>query len=311
MADRRKLHETIAHIAGESNVLTGEPMGKHTSFGAGGRTDHYIVIQSVEVLRDVVKVLREADLPFFIMGNGTNILVSDKGYNGAIISYRGTDFSTVSVTEANRIVAGSAVTLETVSQRAEDASLCGFEGLSGIPGRIGGALTMNAGAYGYEMKDVVAHVRAVDLDREDLPLITLTNAEMRFGYRTSIAKTRNLFFTEAAFVLQSGARAQIAEKRAELNRQRREKQPLEYRSAGSTFKRPEGHFAGKLIEEAGLKGASEGGAQVSEKHAGFIVNRGNASATDIITLMRRVRKEVLERSGVLLEPEVIILGETL
>ena len=145
----------------------------------------------------------------------------------------------------------------------------------------------------------------------NLPLITLTNAEMRFGYRTSIAKTRNLFFTEAVFVLQSGARAQIAEKRAELNRQRREKQPLEYRSAGSTFKRPEGHFAGKLIEEAGLKGASEGGAQVSEKHAGFIVNRGNASATDIITLMRRVRKEVLERSGVLLEPEVIILGETL
>ncbi|MBR0173049.1 MAG: UDP-N-acetylmuramate dehydrogenase [Lachnospiraceae bacterium] len=311
MPDQQTLYETIANITGEDGVRTGEPMGAHTSFGAGGRADYYIVVQSENMFRDVVKTLRQADLPYFIIGNGTNVLVSDAGYHGAVISYRGAEFAAVSVTGETRITAGSGVTLEAISQRAEDAALCGFEGLSGIPGRVGGALTMNAGAYGDEMKDAVETVRAIDLDTEDLPLITLTNADMRFGYRTSIAKTRNLFFTEATFALQKGERAKIAARRAELGRQRREKQPLEYRSAGSTFKRPEGYFAGKLIEEAGLKGASEGGAQVSEKHAGFIVNRGGASATDIITLMRRVRETVRENSGILLEPEVILLGETL
>lgn len=311
MADRQKLYETITSITGEDGVLTDEPMGKHTSFGAGGCADYYITVRSPEAFCAVIKILRGAEIPSFVIGNGTNILVSDAGYRGALIAYRGADSRSVSAAEGDRIVAGSGASLEAVAQCAEQEALTGFEGLSGIPGLVGGALTMNAGAYGDEMKDVVETVRAIDLDAEDLPLITLTNADMRFGYRTSVAKTRNLFFTEATFALRKGERAQIAGKRAEWNRLRREKQPLEYRSAGSTFKRPEGHFAGKLIEDAGLKGASEGGAQVSEKHAGFIVNRGGARATDIISLMRRVRREVQAHSGIILEPEVILLGEEL
>ncbi|MBR0092305.1 MAG: UDP-N-acetylmuramate dehydrogenase [Lachnospiraceae bacterium] len=307
-----------------ADIRVAEPMEAHTTFRAGGKADLFVTVSGVADLCACIRLLKEAGVPFFFAGRGSNLLVSDKGWHGAIIRPGGGCFQELRI-DGTRVTAGAAVTLFQAAQAANEASLSGMEALSGIPGSIGGALAMNAGAYGTEMKDVVTGVTALDLQllsgvpqsgaEDDASatdaVIRLTGEEMRFGYRTSVAKTRPLVFLEAELSLTPGDREEIRGRMQELQKQRSTKQPLEYPSAGSTFKRPEGHFAGKLIEEAGLRGFTVGGAQVSEKHCGFIVNKGGATATDILTLMRHVRARVLETSGVPLEPEVMILGEEL
>ena len=322
-ANPEKLAAQLREILPGTDIRVAEPMDAHTTFRAGGRADLFVSVESVTDLAACIALLMREEMPFFVAGRGSNLLVSDKGYHGAVLRPGGGQFQELR-TDGAKITAGAAVTLFQAAQTALETGLSGMEALSGIPGTIGGALAMNAGAYGTEMKDVGEGVRALDLQMlsdalrrgaEDAAatecVIRLTAEEMQFGYRTSLAKTRPLVFLEAELSLMPGDQEEIRGRMQELQTQRSTKQPLEYPSAGSTFKRPEGHFAGKLIEEAGLRGYSVGGTQVSEKHCGFVINKGGASATDILTLMRHVRARVLENSGITLEPEVMILGEEL
>lgn len=297
-----------------ADIRVAEPMETHTTFRAGGKADLFIPVRSSQTLYGLIRFFGEQGIPYVILGRGSNVLVSDRGYHGAVLTLQGDVFCDLEV-RGEEMICGAAVSLHQAAEAACEAGLSGMEALAGIPGSIGGALAMNAGAYGTEMKDVVYMVKALDAEREATeeadPLVDITNGGMHFGYRTSVAKERPLVFLETIMRLQKGNPEEIRNKMRDFREQRREKQPLEYPSAGSTFKRPEGHFAGKLIEDAGLRGYTVGGAQVSEKHCGFVINKGGATATDILTLMREVRRRVSEHSGVSLEPEVMILGEEL
>ena len=316
MNDRFPWKNRIRKILPETDVFEDEPMERHTTFRAGGRADVFAFVRDTDSLRRACLHLEEADVPYLVIGRGSNILVSDAGYHGAILCLAGDLFQTqqrIRLADGTDVIrAGAAVTLSELAHFAAEQGIEGYVPLSGIPGTIGGALTMNAGAYGAEIKDVFLSVRALDSGADGLPEITLQKTEMAFGYRTSVAKERRLLFLDADFSTEQRLdRDELKKQMRELAAIRKEKQPLEYPSAGSTFKRPEGAFAAKLIEEAGLKGLTVGGAQVSGKHAGFLVNRGGATATDVIALMREVRHRVEETSGIRLEPEVILLGEEL
>ena len=292
-------------VADRGSVCADEPMAKHTTFRAGGAADYFVTADS-SCLRPVLRFLKSGHIPFVILGNGSNVLVSDAGYHGAVIHlHEGTDIRI----QDNTLTCGAGERLSVVAHAALEQGCDGLVFAAGIPGTIGGALVMNAGAFGGEMKDIVQSVTALDLQNEEIPELTLTNAEMAFSYRHSIASKRSLCFTSAMLKLTPGDKEDIAARMQDISRMRTEKQPLNYPSAGSTFKRPEGFFAGKLIMEAGLKGYSVGGAQVSEKHCGFVINRGGATAADIYTLIKEVQKKVFEQSGVALEREVILLGE--
>lgn len=295
--------DRIKEIVGNENVLTNEPMSKHTSFRTGGNADYFINIEDETVLKDIIYLLREEAVPYYILGNGSNVLVSDEGYDGVILHLAGS-FTRTEIKE-NRLYAGAAVPLSVAASQAAEAELTGMEFAHGIPGTVGGALVMNAGAYGGEMSQIVEAVRLLDQDGQILEWKT---EAMEFGYRTSILKKEPLIALSTVFLLQPGIKREITDKMNELMAARKEKQPLEYPSAGSTFKRPEGHFAGKLIQDAGLRGYSIGGARVSEKHCGFIINDGNATSEDIYRLILNVQKKVMENSGVMLEPEVLFLG---
>lgn len=312
--DAAQVAESVRTRLPGTEVREAEPMAQHTSFRAGGAADLFVPVRSSQTLYGLIRFFGEQGIPYVILGRGSNVLVSDLGYHGAVLTLQADVFCDLEV-RGEEMICGAAVSLHQAAEAACEAGLSGMEALAGIPGSIGGALAMNAGAYGTEMKDVVHMVKALDAERESTeeadPLVDITNAGMHFGYRTSVAKERPLVFLKTILRLQKGNPEEIRNKMRDFREQRREKQPLEYPSAGSTFKRPEGHFAGKLIEEAGLRGYSVGGAQVSEKHCGFVINKGGASATDILTLMRNVRERVHETFGVTLEPEVMILGEEL
>ena len=297
------LSEELAVIAGEGNVLEHESMSRHCSFRAGGEARFFVTVQDTDTLIRLMKLIEENELEWFLLGNGSNLLVSDRGYDGIIIKL-GSGLEDISV-EEDTITAGPAVLLSRIAAVAAEHSLSGMEFASGIPGSLGGALTMNAGAYGGEMKDIVGNVSIYFYGEG---VCRVDNAGMEFGYRYSLLKKKRGIVLGSSLKLTHGIKEEILMKASGLNMQRREKQPLEYPSAGSTFKRPEGYFAGKLISDAGCKGMSIGGACVSEKHAGFIINKGNATATDIYSLMSRVQKKVRQDFGVLLEPEVILLG---
>ena len=285
-------------------MLEQEPMARHTTFRIGGPADYFVELGSIEQIRAAIQVCREENLPWFVLGRGSNLLVSDKGYRGVILSiYK--DFQKTEI-QGETVTVQAGVLLTTLSGKVLDASLTGLEFASGIPGTIGGAVVMNAGAYGGEMKDIVRKVTVLDRDGE---LRTLTCGEMQFGYRTSLAKKKGYIVLGAELTLKQGEKEKIRGEMQALKAKRIEKQPLEFPSAGSTFKRPEGYFAGKLIMDAGLRGAAVGGAQVSEKHCGFVVNTGNATAADVRELMRQVQGKVQEQFGVHLEPEVRFLGE--
>lgn len=302
MTDR--ISRRFCEIVGENKVLEQEPMARHTTFRIGGPADYFVELGSIEQIRAAIQVCREENLPWFVLGRGSNLLVSDKGYRGVILSiYK--DFQKTEI-QGETVTVQAGVLLTTLSGKVLDASLTGLEFASGIPGTIGGAVVMNAGAYGGEMKDIVRKVTVLDQDGE---VRTLTCGEMQFGYRTSLAKKKGYIVLGAELTLKQGEKEKIRGEMQALKAKRIEKQPLEFPSAGSTFKRPEGYFAGKLIMDTGLRGFQVGGAQISEKHCGFVVNTGDATAEDVKNLIEEVQKRVREKFGVTLEPEVKFLGE--
>ena len=284
-------------------VMKDEPMSRHTTFRVGGTADFFVEIGSPEELLDIINYLTETDRSYFILGNGSNLLVGDKGYEGVIL-HLGERFNSITV-EGNTITAQAGALLSTVAKTAAKNGLSGMEFAAGIPGTIGGAVVMNAGAYESEMKQIITKVTVMTREGE---ILELDNETMEFGYRTSIIKNRPFVVLSAVISLEKGDMASIQSKMDDFNNRRRSKQPLEYPSAGSTFKRPEGYYAGKLIMDAGLRGYRVGGAQVSEKHCGFIINVGNATAADISELMDEVIEKVEKQFSVTLEPEIIRIG---
>jgi UDP-N-acetylmuramate dehydrogenase len=293
----------LKRLIGKDKVLLNEFMKYHTSFKVGGPSDVMVIPENYEILQQVIRTCMDEQVPFYVIGNGTNLLVKDKGIRGVVIKITKLDKITI---EDKKLVSQSGALIADVSQRALEASLTGFEFACGIPGCVGGAVAMNAGAYISEIANVIESALIIDNFGE---IRRLSKDELELGYRSSAVLKYGYTVLEASFNLQSGDYSAIKEKVDDLQRRRREKQPLEYPSAGSTFKRPEGFFAGKLIEDCGLKGTSIGGAEVSQKHSGFIINKGNAKAKDIIDLIAYVQKVVLEKFGVELHPEVRIIGE--
>ncbi len=298
------LYEYLTEVLGRENVLRKEPMSRHTTFRVGGEAEYFAKIQEKSQLTVILDYLRKTEQPYFVLGNGSNILVSDKGYEGVILDLSA-GLKNIEIKD-KRVTAQAGALLSTVAAKAYEAGLTGFEFAAGIPGTIGGAIVMNAGAYDGEMKQVVESVSVVNEQGETM---ILDNETMEFGYRKSIIKNRPFIVTEAVLLLEEGEKEQIKSRMEELNQKRREKQPLNYPSAGSTFKRPEGHFAGKLIMDAGLRGFRIGGARVSEKHCGFVINEGNATATDVADVIDEVTERVRDKFGVTLETEIIKLGE--
>ncbi|MBQ9061736.1 MAG: UDP-N-acetylmuramate dehydrogenase [Eubacterium sp.] len=298
------IYEMLEACTGKNQVFEQEPMSRHTTFRIGGPADWFVVPQNAEQLQAVVEACRSRALPFFILGNGSNLLVSDSGYRGAVIQiFKNMESFTI---EGTRLRAGAGALLSTLAAAARDAGLTGMEFASGIPGTLGGAFTMNAGAYGGEMKDILRSVTVLDTQNR---IRQIDVSGLGLGYRTSRVKTENWIVISAELELTPGEIEKITARMEELKEMRTSKQPLNYPSAGSTFKRPEGYFAGKLIMDAGLAGASVNDAQISEKHCGFLINKGKATAADVWELMTRVRRIVLEQYGVSLEPEIKLLGE--
>ena len=298
------VYDYLNNVLPKEDILLSEPMAKHTTFRVGGPAMVYVKISNEEQLKKIIPYLQMVEQPYFIKGNGSNILVSDKGYDGVILDVSN-QFSDISV-EGDTITASSGALMSKIAHVAMENSLTGFEFASGIPGTIGGGVVMNAGAYDGEMKDVVTSVKIMDKSGE---IFILDNHGMEFGYRTSAIKERDFVVLEVAIKLVKGDREAIASKMEDLALKRKSKQPLEYPSAGSTFKRPKGYFAGKLIMDAGLRGYSIGGAAVSEKHCGFVINKSDALAEDVYEVICEVREKVKARFGVLLEPEIIFLGD--
>ncbi|GFR35765.1 UDP-N-acetylenolpyruvoylglucosamine reductase [Thermobrachium celere] len=287
----------------EDELKFNEPMKNHTSFKVGGPCDIMVIPKSKDNLIKSLELIKKYNVPYFIMGKGSNLIVKDGGFRGVILKLTGLDYILV---RENKIIAGGGASLSNTAREALLNSLKGMEFASGIPGTVGGAVAMNAGAYGGEIKDIIEWAECVD---ENLNLIKLTREELNLSYRHSRVQDENLVVVEACFNLEKGNYDEIRGCMEELNRRRLEKQPLNYPSAGSTFKRPPGYFAGKLIEDAGLKGYRFGGAMVSEKHAGFVINYDNATAKDVLEVIKHVQKTVYEKFGVTLETEVKIIGE--
>ena len=296
-------------------LLRDEPMKKHTTFRIGGPADYYAEPDMSRISK-LIEIAKACDMPVTVIGNGSNLLVGDKGIRGLVIGI-GKGMSEIEVTEAvaqdftaqdncHIITAGAGAILAAVAAKAAEASLSGLEFASGIPGSVGGAVVMNAGAYGGEIKDVLIDATVLTADGE---LKTVTRDELDLSYRHSIVPEKGYIVLSARFRLTPKPKDEIKSYMAELRAKRVEKQPLEYPSAGSTFKRPEDYFAGKLIMDAGLRGYSVGDAQVSEKHCGFVVNKGEAAAADVLTLIKDVQETVLKQFGVKLEPEVKMIGE--
>lgn len=288
----------------ENNIICkeNEPMKCHTTFKIGGNADLFVCVKNKEQLKEVLKITREENIPLFVLGLGSNLLVSDKGIEGVVVSLQ--EMKAIEK-EGNTVTAEAGAPLSKVCTFAQLNSLGGLEFAFLIPGSVGGALYMNAGAYGGEMKDVVLTAECINQNGE---LITLTNNEMELGYRTSTFKQNGCIIVSVTFALINKDAKQIMAEMEDYASRRRDKQPLEYPSAGSTFKRPTGYFAGALIEQNGLKGFSVGGAEVSQKHAGFVINKGGATATDVKELINQVAEKVYKNNGVNLEPEVIFVG---
>ena len=334
------LIKELRNITAPERVMEAESLAGHCSFRTGGPADLFIQVHTAPELEQTMKLLAESGTEVFLLGRGTNLLIGDGGFRGAVVTMcapAGTETELCGVSvDGNTLTAGAGASLLKIAMAAKDASLAGFEFAAGIPGSLGGAVVMNAGAYGGEMKDVVRSVRifypgtgVCEADGSEMGFGYRTSrlrqeagsesgsagireyagSEMEFGYRTSRLKHEGGIVLSAQIGLVPGDKQAVTDRIAELAQKRKDKQPLEFASAGSTFKRPEGYFAGKLIEDAGLKGFRVGDAQVSEKHAGFVINRGGASAAQIRSLIEEVQRRVLENAGVQLEREVIFLGE--
>lgn len=285
-------------------IRENEPMSAHTTFKIGGAADVLLLPAGLNETQRVLKLVKKYNLPLTVIGNGSNMLVSDKGIRGVVVKFS-PEFSSIRA-EENRIIVSAGALLKDVAEFAATHALAGLEYACGIPGSIGGAIFMNAGAYGGETKNVADIVRAVTADGE---LKTYTRDELKLGYRHSIFQENGEVIAEVELALTPGDEQEIRETIADYTERRESKQPLDMPSAGSTFKRPEGYFAGTLIEQTGLKGLTVGGAQVSTKHAGFVVNVGGATAADVLNLIREVQRRVKEAHGVELHPEVRLIGE--
>ena len=295
----RKLRKVLR----EDQIEKQEPLSRHTTFRVGGPADLFLTPDSTQI-SDVMQILKAHQIPITVIGNGSNLLVGDKGIRGAVIEF-GKQIAQIHV-EGSKIMAEAGATLAAVAQQAYKAGLSGMEFAAGIPGSVGGAMVMNAGAYGGEMKDIVESVTVLSKDGE---VMELSNEQMEFSYRHSCVIGQEYLVLGAVIKLQQEEPEKILAQMEQLREQRVSKQPLEYPSAGSTFKRPEGYFAGKLIMDAGLADYTIGGAAVSKKHCGFVINKGGATAADILALIQHVQQVVKEQSGVELEPEVKLIGE--
>lgn len=343
--NKTELTDALRAFLADGQILSGEPMSAHSSFRTGGPAELFIQVYTAAELRRTLALLAGAEMPVFLLGRGTNILVGDGGFRGAVVSVASRSLYSLTDTAdeqrmpaaavqrekraasggelplpspaelprldairvcGRRICCGAGASLAGVSAAARDHGLAGLEFAAGIPGSVGGALVMNAGAYGGEMKGVV---ESADMLCPDGSVQTCSGKEMAFGYRRSILRGNGAAALGAVFALTEDEPECIRERMEELAEKRRARQPLEFGSAGSTFKRPAGHFAGQLIEEAGLRGFRIGDAQVSEKHCGFVINRGRATAAELRAVIEAVQKRVMENSGIPLEREVILLGE--
>lgn len=301
--EKEKLYEQFKEL-NFGEILLDEPMKNHTSFKIGGPADIMIISKREEDIVESIKFCRNNNIKYFVMGNGTNLLVKDSGIRGVVIKI-GKGYDKIDVVD-DRIICQSGALLSIVGKKALENSLTGFEFASGIPGTVGGAITMNAGAYGGEMKDIVSKVRVLDKENN---ILELEREQMNFRYRGSRVVDDELIVLAVEFQLKNGDYSTIEQKMKDLAYQRKSKQPLEYPSGGSTFKRPIGHYAGKLIDDAGLRSLRFRDAQVSEKHCGFIINRGNATFEDVFTLIKTVQKIVRDKFDILLEPEIKIIGD--
>ena len=300
----RETYDILKNIVSEEDILTREYMKNHTSFKIGGSADFLVTPRTVDQIQNLIKTLKKENIPVFIMGNGSNLLVSDKGIRGVVIKLS-KNFSSFSIS-GDEVTAQSGILLSTLSKSIVNESLSGFEFASGIPGTIGGAVTMNAGAYDSEMKNIVEEVVAMDMDGN---IKTFTNQEMNFRYRKSRVTDETLVVLEAKLKLEKGNIEDIKAKIDDFTLRRTTKQPLTAYSAGSTFKRPEGYFAGKLIEDAGLKGIIMRNAAVSSLHSGFVINTGDATCENILELIEFIKLTVFSKFGVMLEEEVRVVGE--
>ena len=298
-----KYIDSFKKIYDDSEIKIDENMSNHIHFKVGGPVDILLIPSKVSQVVETLKICKNENIPYFIIGNGSNLLVKDGGIRGVVIKL--SNLLSIEV-NGNIIKASSGTLLEDVSKKAVENSLTGFEFACGIPGSVGGAVFMNAGAYDGEMAHVIKSARVID---ENCNIKNLTKEELELGYRSSIVMKKGYVVIEATVELESGEYASIKDKIDDLTNRRESKQPLEYPSAGSTFKRPEGYFAGKLIQDAGLKGASLGGAAVSEKHSGFVINKDGATAEDVLNLIAHVQNEVKKQFGVELHTEVRIIGE--
>ncbi len=298
------LYKELCAAVGAEHVLRDEPMNRHTTFRIGGPADFFVQPSCTEEIKAVRELCRLGEVPCYIIGNGSDLLVGDKGYRGVIIQIckRMNEVRA----DGERIIVQAGALLSRTAAAAYEASLTGMEFASGIPGTVGGALRMNAGAYGGEMKQIVESAEVLTAEGE---VLELSAGELGMGYRTSVISRNDYVALSAVLKLERGDQKAIRARMDELKEKRVEKQPLEYGSAGSTFKRPEGYFAGKLIQDAGLRGYRVGDAQVSEKHCGFVINRGKATAAEVARLMDDVADRVEEKFGVRLEPEVKKIGE--
>ncbi|MCF6465554.1 UDP-N-acetylmuramate dehydrogenase [Clostridium sp. Cult2] len=301
--EKSKLH-TLFKDKSFGEILFDEPMKNHTSFKIGGPADVMIVPSREEDIIESIKFCRYNHIKYFIMGNGTNLLVKDTGIRGVVIKIAN-GFDNLKI-EGDKAVCQGGTLLSVIAKRVLKESLAGFEFASGIPGTIGGAVTMNAGAYGGEMKDIVTKVRVLDINNN---VVELSNVEMNFRYRGSTVIDKELVVLGVEFQLGKGEYSQIEEKMRDFTHRRVSKQPLDLPSGGSTFKRPIGFYAGKLIDDAGLRGIRYGDAQVSEKHCGFMVNRGEATFNEVFTLIKTVQKIVYDKFNIMLEPEIKIIGD--
>ena len=300
----RETYDILKNIVSEEDILTREYMKNHTSFKIGGSADFLVTPRTVDQIKNLIITLKKENIPVFIMGNGSNLLVSDKGIRGVVIKLS-KNFSSFSIS-GDEVTAQSGILLSTLSKSIVNESLSGFEFASGIPGTIGGAVTMNAGAYDSEMKNIVEEVVAMDMDGN---IKTFTNQEMNFRYRKSRVTDETLVVLEAKLKLEKGNIEDIKAKIDDFTVKRTTKQPLTAYSAGSTFKRPEGYFAGKLIEDAGLKGIIMRNAAVSSLHSGFVINTGDATCENILELIEFIKLTVFSKFGVMLEEEVRVVGE--
>lgn len=297
----------IANIVRPEQIKKNEPLAAHTTFRIGGPADFLIIPKKAEEIGQILSLCVKEDIPYYVLGNGSNVLVADEGYRGVVLCIGSGMADCKFVEEADKVhvTAGAGIMLSKLANEVANQGLTGFEFAAGIPGTLGGAVMMNAGAYGGEMKDIITAVQLMDADGN---LLEKTCEEMDFSYRHSIVEEQKLLVLGATLTLEKGEKEVIEEKMKELAVARKTKQPLEFPSAGSTFKRPEGYFAGKLIMDAGLRGYQVGGAQVSEKHCGFVINKGNATAKDVLQLVSDVKEKVYDAFQVELEPEVRLVG---